>query len=61
MEGNVKENGGTLSENVVITLEKHLGENDTVDITGWVENPESSPSYLAPIGREYNENLSKQY
>jgi len=61
MEGNVKENGGTLSENVVITLEKHLGENDTVDITGWVENPESSPSYLAPIGREYNENLSEEY
>lgn len=61
MEGNVKDNGGVLSGDVVIALEKYLSENDTTDITGWVEDPESSPSYHAPIGKEYNENLSEQY
>ena len=61
MEGNINDNGGSLSGDVVITLEKYLGENYTSNITGWVENPESSPSYHAPIGKEYNENLSEQY
>jgi len=61
MEGNIKDNGGLLSDDVVIKLEKYLGENDSSNITGWLENPESSPSYNAPIGKEYNENLSEQY
>jgi len=61
IEGNIRDNDGSLSGDVVIALEKYLGENDTSNITGWIENPESSPSYNAPIGKEYNENLSEQY
>ena len=61
MEGNVKDNDDALSDNVVLALEKYLSENDTSNITGWVEDPESSPSYDAPIGKEYNEELSEQY
>jgi dolichyl-diphosphooligosaccharide--protein glycosyltransferase len=61
MEGNVKDNGGALSGDVVLALEKYLGENDTSNVTGWVEDPENSPSYNAPIGREYSEELSEQY
>jgi len=61
MEGNVKDNGGVLSNDVVLALEKHLGENVTSNITGWMEDPESSPSYDAPIGKEYDEELSEQY
>ncbi len=61
MEGNVKDNGGALSGDVVLALEKYLDENDTSNITGWVEDPKSSLSYNAPIGKEYSEELSEQY
>jgi len=61
MEGNVKDNGGSLSNDVILALEKHLGKNDTSNISGWIEDPESSPSYDAPIGKEYDQELSEQY
>ncbi|MFH1102028.1 MAG: STT3 domain-containing protein [Methanobacteriota archaeon] len=61
LEGNRRDNNGVLSQNVVAALEKHLGKNDTVNITGWIENPETAPSYNAPIGEQYDEALSERY
>ena len=60
LEGNKYSNNGTLSDNVVNALQKHLGENNTNDIVTWIENPTLSPSYNTPIGEEYSEELSKQ-
>ena len=61
LEGEVKENNGKLSNEVVQALEKNIDTNITVNIIKWIEDPESAPSYDAPIGEEYDENLSKGY
>jgi dolichyl-diphosphooligosaccharide--protein glycosyltransferase len=61
LEGNVRDNNGKLNDEVVNSLEKNLGINYTVNITNWIENPESSPSYNTPIGLEYDEELGKDY
>ena len=61
LEGHVIDEGGSISTNVESVLEKYLGENDTINIKSWVENPEISLSYGKPIGAEYNANLSQQY
>ena len=61
LEGHVIKQGGSLSNNVRTVLEKHLGENDTINIKSWVENPEISPSYGTPIGEDYDSELSQQY
>jgi len=61
LEGNRQDNKGKLSEDVVNVLEKHLGKNDSENVTEWIENNANSPSYNAPIGEEYDEELSKQY
>lgn len=61
LEGNRNSNKGEISEEVVLVLEKHLGKNNSENITKWVENSANSPSYNAPIGEEYDEELSKQH
>jgi len=61
LEGDLHDNDGNLSEDVIRILEKHVGENNTINITGWIENPRGSPSYNAPIGEEYDKKLSEQY
>ena len=59
LEGNREDNNGEISTEVVHTLQKHIGENNTNDIVRWIENPTASPSYNTPIGEEYDEELSK--
>jgi len=59
LEGNLRDNGGELSNDVIKLLEDHVGINNSVDIVTWVEDPTTSPSYLAPIGEEYDEKLSE--
>jgi asparagine N-glycosylation enzyme membrane subunit Stt3 len=61
MEGNLEDNDKALSNDVVLALENHLNKNDTVNITTWMENPESSPSYNTPVAEEYDKNLSQQW
>jgi dolichyl-diphosphooligosaccharide--protein glycosyltransferase len=61
LEGDIKDNEGTLSEDVILLLEKYVGENNTTNITKWMEDPRKSPSYNTPIGEEYDEELSKEY
>jgi len=60
LEGNKYSNNGTISNEVVSTLQYHLGENNTNDIVMWIEDPTTSPSYRTPIGEEYDEELSKE-
>jgi len=59
LEGNLKDNEESFSQDVIKILQKHLGENNTNNITYWMENPFLSPSYNAPIGEEYDEELSQ--
>lgn len=59
MQGDLKDNGGALSQDIVNILQKHLGENNTNAVVNWMENPNTSPSYNAPIGEEYDEELSQ--
>jgi asparagine N-glycosylation enzyme membrane subunit Stt3 len=60
LEGNKKDNNGVaFSDSVVAALQKHLGENNSNNLTSWILNPTSSPSYHQPIGAEYDVNLSK--
>ncbi len=61
MEGNRKDNDGKLSDDVVEVLNKHIDENASINITNWVENPISSPSYNTHVGEEYDEEMSKEY
>jgi len=61
LEGNCKDSNGVVSEGVISVIESHLGVNDTKNITAWIEKPMGSPSYNAPIGEEYDKNLSTQY
>jgi dolichyl-diphosphooligosaccharide--protein glycosyltransferase len=59
LEGNINDNNGELSTEVVHAIQNNIGENDTNDIVTWIENPTTSPSYNTPIGEEYDEELSK--
>ena len=52
---------GDFSEGSLHALERALGKNDTVNITRWITTKTSSPSYNAPIGAEYDEELSQLY
>lgn len=52
---------GDFSEGSLHALERFLGSNDTVNITGWITTKTSSPSYKAPIGAEYDEEISQLY
>jgi dolichyl-phosphooligosaccharide-protein glycotransferase len=60
LEGNRKDNNGVaFSESVLTALQKHLGDNNTTQITSWMLNPATSPSQGAPIGEDYDQALSK--
>jgi len=60
LEGNLNDNKGTaFSPSVITALQKHLGRNNTNNITSWMIHPETSPSQNAEIGKQYDSNLSK--
>lgn len=60
LEGNKKDNNGVaFSDSVITVLKKYLGDNNTINITSWMLNPELSPSQNQPIGAEYDVDLSK--
>jgi dolichyl-diphosphooligosaccharide--protein glycosyltransferase len=59
LEGDRKDNNGALSSEVRTVIQKHLGENNTNNITLWMTTPATSPSQNAPIGAQYDEPLSK--
>ena len=61
LEGDLRDNNGMLSEDAITSLEKHVGVNETANITKWLQNPESSPSFNAPIGEQYDEKLSERW
>ncbi|MGF3585020.1 MAG: STT3 domain-containing protein [Thermoplasmatota archaeon] len=61
LEGNLKDNNGKLSEEVVQILNNSLGPINSSKVVNWTEDPTISPSYDAPIGEEYNEELSKEW
>ena len=59
LEGNLNDNHGvTFSPSVVAALEKHLGVNNTRNVTSWMINPALSPSQHAQIGEQYDPVLS---
>jgi len=60
LQGHINENAGKVSTDVVDILQNHLGENDTNDVVYWMERTAEPPSYHAPIGEEYDEELSKE-
>jgi dolichyl-phosphooligosaccharide-protein glycotransferase len=67
---NAEKNGGQVTPAVRQALYKSLNasgnntnasKNNTANkLIGWVENPKSAPSYLAPIGAQYDKNVSKE-
>jgi dolichyl-diphosphooligosaccharide--protein glycosyltransferase len=59
LEGHLRHNNDAFSSEVLATLQKHLGENNTKNITTWMTTSGSSPSYKTPIGAEYDVELSK--
>ncbi len=61
LEGERRNNDGVFSSETDDVLRSYLGENDTANISMWVKDPYSAPSYNAPIGAEYDETLSQQY
>jgi len=61
LEGDLADNNGKLSDEVIQILNNSLGPINSSNIINWIENPTSSPSYDAPIGEEYNKELSKDW
>jgi len=60
LEGNRKDNNdNAFSASVITALQKHLGNNNTANITSWMLDPALSPSQKKPIGAQYDLNLSK--
>jgi dolichyl-diphosphooligosaccharide--protein glycosyltransferase len=55
LEGNKKSGNGKLSENVKAILAKYLRQEKADDISKWVENPISSPSYHKWVYEEFNQ------
>ena len=60
LETNRNNNNGVFSEDITQILTKHIGVNDTNNISIWIDGF-SSPSYGDPIGAEYDEKTSKEY
>ena len=52
---------GKIPQEVKNVLNKYLNENDTANITEWIENPEKAPSVGEPIGEKYDKQLSKKF
>ncbi|MFO7677153.1 MAG: STT3 domain-containing protein [Thermoplasmatota archaeon] len=59
LEGNIAHNNGQMSDDAKEVLTQFLGEEHSNRVVFWMENPEQSPSYHAPIGAEYDEELSR--
>ncbi len=59
LQGDMSKNSGAISTKTKNVLINHLGENNSNDIVDWMENTQNTPSYHAPIGAEYDEELSK--
>jgi len=57
----VCEEKGEIPQEVKNVLNKYLDENDTANITEWIENPEKAPSVGKPIGEKYDKQLSKEF
>lgn len=55
LEGNKKDGNGKISENTRNILEKYLQKSDSDNITEWIENPLSSPSYHKWINETFNQ------
>lgn len=60
LEGNKIKNKNVFSDDIVEVLNNYLGENNTKNISDWMDGF-SSPSYGEPIGAEYDEKTSKKY
>ena len=60
LEANRAKNNDAFSDDVVQVLTNYLGENNTNNISSWI-NGFSSPSYGEPIGAAYDEKTSKEY
>jgi dolichyl-diphosphooligosaccharide--protein glycosyltransferase len=60
LQGDMSKNSGAISTKTKNALINHLGENNSNDIVDWMENTQNTPSYHAPIGAEYDEELSKE-
>ena len=60
LQGDMSKNSGAISTKTKNVLINHLGENNSNDIVDWMENTQNTPSYHAPIGAEYDEELSKE-
>ncbi|HVQ01164.1 MAG TPA: STT3 domain-containing protein, partial [Candidatus Thermoplasmatota archaeon] len=58
LEGDLHDNQGSFSPNVVAVLQHQLGTNNSTKVIQWMENPTTSPSYNAPIGQQYDSSLS---
>lgn len=59
LEGNARNNSGTLSSNVKTVLQSYLGKNNSTSVVQWIEHPTTSPSYNSPIGIQYDADLSR--
>lgn len=60
LEG-VEDTNGKLAQNVIDVLTQHLGANNSANITHWMDDYKSSPSYGDPIGANYDNASSKKY
>ncbi|RLI66265.1 MAG: hypothetical protein DRO67_01410 [Candidatus Asgardarchaeum californiense] len=61
LEGNLNDNDDVISSDVRDVLGKYIGINETTNITNWMQDPSTSPSYNAPIGEQYDKNLSEEH
>ena len=61
LDGEERHNAGIITEETSDVLKKYLGTSDALNLTHWIEEKTSSPSYHDPIGEEYDKNLSKLY
>ncbi len=60
LTANSQTNGGHLAPAVVSMLNANLNASNASKIIHWVQDPKTAPSYLAPIGAQYDLNLSKK-
>ncbi len=60
LEGNKRDNNDLgFSDEVISVLQRHIGKDNTTQITSWMLTPEKSPSQGKPIGANYDLELSK--
>jgi dolichyl-diphosphooligosaccharide--protein glycosyltransferase len=59
LEGNLRDNNGTISPNVVSVLQRYVGANNSTAMIRWLEQPTTSPTYHTPIGGQYDAEVGK--